>query len=164
MSSPYRIGFGYDIHQLVIGRKLVLGGVNIPFHKGLKGHSDADCLTHALADAILGAAGLSDIGCYFPNTEEKYKGICSQVILKKAVEEAKAHGYNLVNADITVIAESPKIASFINEIKATLSITLGIGNSEIGIKATTNEKLGDIGCEEAIATHAVCLLTSEVDN
>ena len=161
MPTPYRIGLGYDVHQLVSGRKLVLGGVTIPFDKGLKGHSDADCLTHALADAILGAAGLPDIGVYFPNTDEKNKDLCSQEILKKAVEEAKAHGYHLVNTDITVIAEAPKITSFIDMMKATLSTTLGIEESEIGIKATTNEKLGDIGRGEGIATHAVCLLSNE---
>lgn len=161
MPLPYRIGFGYDVHQLVTGRKLVLGGVTLPFDKGLEGHSDADCLTHALADAILGAAGLSDIGVYFPDTDEKYKDLCSQEILKKAMEEAKAHGYQLVNTDITVIAEAPKISSYISAMKATLSATLGIEVSEIGIKATTNEKLGDIGRGGGIVTHAVCLLTTE---
>ena len=161
MGSPYRIGLGYDVHPLVSGRKLILGGVTIPFDKGLKGHSDADCLTHALADAILGAAGLPDIGNYFPNTDEKYKDLCSQEILKKAVEEANAHGYHLVNTDITVIAEAPKISSFISAMKTTLSASLSIEESRIGIKATTNEKLGDIGRGEGIAAHAICLLTSE---
>ena len=139
----------------------MLGGVTLPFDKGLEGHSDADCLTHALADAILGAAGLSDIGVYFPDTDEKNKDLCSQEILKKAMEEAKAHGYQLVNTDITVIAEAPKISSYISAMKATLSATLGIEVSEIGIKATTNEKLGDIGRGGGIVTHAVCLLTTE---
>lgn len=161
MPSPFRIGFGYDVHQLVTGRKLVLGGVTIPFEKGLDGHSDADCLTHALADAILGAAGLSDIGVYFPNTDEKYRDLCSQEILKKAVEEVKALGYQIVNIDITIIAEAPKISSYISAMKTTLSASLGIELAAIGIKATTNESLGAIGRGEGVAANAVCLLTTE---
>ncbi len=161
MTLPFRIGCGYDIHPLVSGRKLILGGIKIPFEKGLDGHSDADCLTHALADAILGAAGLPDIGYYFPNTDSGIKDIDSQKILNKAIEEIKAHGYYLANADITVIAENPQITPYIKKMKTKLSNTLGVDESALGIKATTNEKIGEIGRGDGIATHAVCLIMAQ---
>lgn len=153
-----RIGLGYDIHRFAAGRKLILGGVHIPHDKGLLGHSDADCLTHALADAILGALGLPDIGHYFPNDDATIAGIDSQEILKKAVREAHQHGYHVGNVDIALIAEEPKIYPFLDPMKRVLAANLRIETSAIGIKATTNEKIGDIGRGAGIAAQAVCLL------
>jgi len=158
-----RIGTGYDIHRLVEGRPLVLGGVEIPYNKGLLGHSDADVLSHAIADAILGAAGLPDIGFYFPNTDPSIEGIDSQEILKRAVAEAEEEGLRLVNADSTLIAEEPSIGKHIAAIKQRLSQSLGIPATSIGIKATTNEGVGDLGKGVAIAAQAVCLLKNRVD-
>lgn len=155
---PYRIGFGYDIHRLVPERKLILGGVEIPSDLGLEGHSDADCLTHAMADAILGACGLADIGHQFPNTDPGIKGIDSQIILKKATEMAAAKGYQLGNMDSCIIAEKPKISGYIDAMKEILGLTLGLTHGRIGIKATTQEQLGSLGAGEGIAAHAVCLL------
>lgn len=155
-----RIGTGYDIHRLVGGRLLVLGGVEIPYNKGLLGHSDADVLSHAIADAILGAAGLPDIGFYFPNTDPSIEGIDSQEILKRAVAEAQEEGLRLVNVDSTLIAEEPSIGMHIAAIKQRLSQSLGIPAAAIGIKATTNEGVGDLGKGMAIAAQAVCLLAS----
>lgn len=158
MASPFRIGLGYDIHRLELGRGLILGGVEIPFEIGLAGHSDADCLTHAIADAILGAAALPDIGHYFPNDDPSIRGISSQEILKKASEEAEAAGYRIVNIDSTVIAEAPKIAPYVGAMKKALAATLGLSETDIGIKATTNEKIGALGRGAGIAAEAVCLL------
>jgi len=157
---PYRTGSGYDIHRLTQGRPLVLGGVNIPSEIGLEGHSDADCLTHAMADAILGACGLKDIGHYFPNTNPDIKGIDSQKILAKARDLAKQAGYSIGNIDTCIIAELPKIGPYIDQMKATLSQTLGIPENCVGIKATTNEKIGDLGKGLGIAAHASCILFS----
>lgn len=156
--SAFRIGLGYDIHRLTSGRTLVLGGVTIPHEQGLDGHSDADCLSHAIADAILGAAGLPDIGHIFPNTDPRYKGINSQEILKESVQAASERGYRLVNIDATLIAEAPKIAPHLKDMKAILSASLGIPAEDIGIKATTNEGIDDIGQKRAMAAHAVALL------
>ncbi|HVU36854.1 MAG TPA: 2-C-methyl-D-erythritol 2,4-cyclodiphosphate synthase [Opitutales bacterium] len=158
MSSPVRAGLGYDIHRLVPGRKLVLGGVEIPSDTGLDGHSDADALTHALADAVLGALGLPDIGHFFPNTDARWRGMDSQEILRRAVEEAKARGYRVGNVDIAVLAEKPKLAPHIPKMKARLAQTLGVAVEDVGLKATTNEKCDSIGAGEAIAAHAVALL------
>ncbi len=158
---PYRTGFGYDIHQLKAGRKLILGGVEIPSYIGLEGHSDADVLIHALADAILGACGLKDIGYYFPNTDKSIEGIDSRIILKKAADLALEKGYRLGNIDCTLIAERPKISPYIDSMKESLSNTLGIPTDHIGIKATTNETLGSIGRAEGMAAHAICLLILE---
>lgn len=155
---PYRIGFGYDIHRLVTDRRLVLGGVEIPSNLGLEGHSDADCLTHAIADAILGACGLPDIGHQFPNTDPEIEGIDSQVILRKSAALAAEKGYQVGNIDSCIIAERPKIAPFIDGMKATIGNTLGLRSDQIGIKATTQETLGSLGAGEGIAAHAVCLL------
>ena len=155
---PYRIGFGYDIHRLVTGRKLVLGGVEIPSDVGLEGHSDADCLTHAMADAILGACGLPDIGHQFPNTDPEIEGIDSQVILKKSADLAAAKGYQIGNIDSCMIAEKPKIAPYIDQMKGVIGNTLNLNPDQIGIKATTQEKLGSLGAGEGIAAHATCLL------
>lgn len=153
-----RIGHGYDIHRLAPGRKCILGGVEIPSDAGLEGHSDADCLTHAICDSLLGAAGLADIGHHFPNTDERYRDIDSQKLLDQVVSLISAEGYRIQNVDTTLIAEQPKIQAHIPAMKARLSTTLGISPSRIGIKATTNEKAGSIGRGEAIAAHAVCLL------
>lgn len=155
---PYRIGFGYDIHRLVTDRKLVLGGVEIPGTLGLDGHSDADCLTHALADAILGACGLPDIGHQFPNTDPSIEGIDSQVILSKAAELALQAGYSVGNIDSCIIAETPKISPYIRQMKAVIGKTLNISQDCIGIKATTQEKIGSLGASKGIAAHAVCML------
>lgn len=161
-TPPFRIGHGYDIHRVVEGRPLVLGGVTIPWDKGLDGHSDADCLTHALADAILGAVGLPDIGHFFPNTDPSIKNINSQLILSRAAQECRKQGYNILNADCTLIAEQPKIAPWIPAIQQTLADTLSLHPSQIGLKATTNEKLGSIGATEGICAHAVVLLSKMV--
>ncbi len=158
MSVPFRIGIGYDVHRLEEGRKLILGGVEIPYNRGLKGHSDGDCLSHALADAILGAAGLPDIGYYFPPDNPDYEGINSQLILKKAVSEASRKNLALANVDVAVIAEEPKIAPYRDAMKEVLSETLQIKKKRISIKATTHEGLGDLGKGLGIATHAVALL------
>lgn len=155
-----RIGTGYDIHRLVEDRRLVLGGVEIPYHKGLLGHSDADVLSHAIADAILGAAGLHDIGHLFPDTDPKLEGIDSQIILRKAIAEVSHLGYRLQNVDSTLIAQEPKIGPHINSMKGVLSNSLGVTEDSIGIKATTNESVGDIGKGLAIAAQAACLLVN----
>lgn len=154
----YRIGTGYDIHRLVEGRKVILGGVEIPHSKGLEGHSDADCLTHALADAILGAMGLKDIGHYFPPGDPSCKDMDSQLILAKAVDEAKKRGYAVSNVDIMIIAEEPKVGPYLGQMKAILAKTMNVDVSQIGLKATTNERIGDIGRGLGIAAHAVCLM------
>ena len=154
-----RIGIGYDIHQLVEGRPLILGGVKIPHNKGLLGHSDADVLSHAIADAILGAAGLPDIGHYFPNTDDSIKGIDSQKILTGVLEEIEKQGWEVVNIDSALIAEEPKVSPYLNAMKERLSQSMKVETSAIGIKATTNEGIGDIGKGAGIAAHAVCLLS-----
>lgn len=156
--ASLRIGHGYDIHRLVPGRPLVLGGVTFPTDYGLDGHSDADCLTHAICDALLGAAGLPDIGHFFPNTDPAYKGIDSQALLQRVCAEIAKLGYDIVNIDATVIAEKPKIAPRIPAMKAVLAKSAGLIADEIGLKATTNEGIGDLGRGLAIAAHAVCLL------
>jgi 2-C-methyl-D-erythritol 2,4-cyclodiphosphate synthase len=154
----FRIGHGYDIHRLVPGRRLVLGGVTFDTDYGLDGHSDADCLTHAICDAILGAAGLPDIGHFFPPTDPVYKDIDSQRLLERVRTEVIKLGYDIVNIDASLIAERPKIAPRIGEMKATLARSAGLTADEIGVKATTNEGIGDLGRGLAIAAHAVVLL------
>ena len=156
--ATLRIGHGYDIHRLVAGRPLVLGGVKFDTDYGLDGHSDADCLTHAICDAILGAAGLPDIGHQFPNTDPAFKDIDSQKLLQRVVAEVRKLGFDLVNLDATVVAEKPKIAPRLAEMKAALARSSGLMADEIGVKATTNEGIDDIGRGLAIAAHAVCLL------
>lgn len=151
---PFRIGYGYDIHRLVTKRKLVLGGIEIPFDRGLEGHSDADVLTHAIADAILGALGLPDIGHYFPNTDPDLAGVDSQTILAKAVSEARRCGYGIGNVDATLIAQAPPLGPHFPQIRKILCGTLAIESTALGLKATTPEGLDD----EAIAAHAVCSL------
>lgn len=158
MMNLMRVGIGYDIHRTCEGRAMVLGGVHIPCDFGLEGHSDADCLSHAIADAILGALGLPDIGHYFPPTEPSIEGINSQLIVQKAVEEAKKRGFRIGNVDSMLIAEKPKIQPYLNDMKATLANSLGVTPEDVGVKATTNEKVDDIGQGLAIAAHAVCVL------
>jgi 2-C-methyl-D-erythritol 2,4-cyclodiphosphate synthase len=155
----YRIGHGYDIHRLVAGRPLVLGGVRFATDYGLDGHSDADCLTHAICDALLGAAGLPDIGHFFPNTDPAYRNIDSQLLLQRVVAEITKLGFNIANLDATVIAEKPKIFPHLTAMKAALAKSTGLLPDEIGLKATTNEGIGDLGRGLAIAAHAVALLS-----
>ena len=159
--KSYRIGNGYDIHRLVENRRCVLGGVEIPSLRGLLGHSDADCLTHAISDALLGAAGLPDIGHYFPDTDETWHGVDSQRILREAVALVRERGFEIENVDTTVIAETPKIGPFREKMKATLAASLGIDPDRIGLKATTHEGVGDIGRKLAVAAYATCLLSSQ---
>ncbi len=156
--ASLRIGHGYDIHRLVPGRPLVLGGVRFATDFGLEGHSDADCLTHAICDALLGAAALPDIGHFFPNTDPAFRNIDSQVLLQRVCAEIARLGFGIVNIDATVIAEKPKIAPHIPAMKAALAKSAGLLVDEIGLKATTNEGVGDLGRGLAIAAHAVCLL------
>ncbi|MBL9190059.1 MAG: 2-C-methyl-D-erythritol 2,4-cyclodiphosphate synthase [Opitutaceae bacterium] len=155
----FRIGHGYDIHRLVAGRPLVLGGVKFDTDYGLDGHSDADCLTHAICDALLGAAGLPDIGHFFPNTDPAYRNIDSQLLLQRVVAEITKLGFNIANLDATVIAEKPKIYPHLAAMKAALAKSTGLLPDEIGLKATTNEGVGDLGRGLAIAAHAVALLS-----
>ncbi len=155
----FRVGLGYDIHPLVAGRPCILGGVNIPSPVGPDGHSDADVLLHAVADAILGAAGLRDIGHYFPNTEASLKGLDSAVIVKKAVAEAKAQGGWVVgNVDIVIIGERPKVMAHVEAMKVNVAGIIGISPSQVGIKATTNEGMDSIGQGKALAVQAICLV------
>lgn len=153
-----RIGHGYDVHRLVEGRKLILGGVEIEYEKGLLGHSDADVLTHALMDALLGAAALGDIGKLFPDNDDAFLGADSVELLKKVCAVLKDHGYKLGNADCTIIAQRPKLAPFIDKMRETLASAMDVPFSALSIKATTEEKLGFTGEGLGIATHAVCLI------
>ena len=156
----FRVGLGYDIHPLVAGRPCILGGVNIPSPAGPDGHSDADVLLHAVADAILGAAGLRDIGHYFPNTDASLKGLDSAVIVKKAVAEAKAQGGWMVgNVDIVIIGERPKVMAHVDAMKAKVAEIIGISPSQVGIKATTNEGMDSIGQGKALAVQSICLIS-----
>ncbi|MGH8021804.1 MAG: 2-C-methyl-D-erythritol 2,4-cyclodiphosphate synthase [Opitutaceae bacterium] len=155
----FRIGHGYDIHRTAPGRKLVLGGVIFDAPFGLEGHSDADCLTHAICDALLGAAGLPDIGHYFPNTDPAYRGIDSQILLERTAAALRERGCEIVNIDSSLIAERPKIAPRLNEMRARLARSLGIAPDRVGVKATTNEGADDIGAGRAIAAHAVALIS-----
>lgn len=158
MEMSFRVGIGYDVHKIAPHKKLILGGVEIDAPFGLDGHSDADVITHALSDAILGAAGLPDIGFYFPPANPKWRGMNSQEILKRARAEAFEAGYTILNADTVLIAEKPKILPYLSRMKRTLSESLGIPESRIGLKATTNEGLGWIGKGEGMAAQATCLL------
>ena len=154
----FRIGHGYDIHRTLAGRPLVLGGVRIDCPFGLDGHSDADCLTHAICDALLGAAGLPDIGHHFPNTDPAFKNIDSQVLLRRVVADLAALGWKIANIDSSLIAEQPKIAPHLAAMKAALAASTGLTPEQIGVKATTNESSDDIGRGLAIAAHAVALI------
>ena len=154
----FRIGHGYDVHALVPGRKLILGGVEVPHILGLDGHSDADVLVHALMDAMLGAVSLGDIGRHFPDNDDSYKGISSMLLLEKVCKLIAENGYKLSNADITVIAQKPKLAPFISQMVKNIAGIIVCEENAINIKATTEEKLGFTGKEEGISTHAVVLL------
>ena len=153
-----RIGHGYDVHRLVPGRALILGGVKIDYEKGLLGHSDADVLLHAVSDALLGAAGLGDIGRHFPDTDPKYEGADSLQLLKTVGEKIAAAGYRVGNIDVTMIAQKPKLKNFIPQMEENIARALEISPSRVNVKATTEEKLGFTGSGEGMACHAVCLL------
>ena len=161
MTDGIRIGHGYDVHRLVPGRRLILGGVEIPYEKGLLGHSDADVLTHALMDALLGAAALGDIGQMFPDSDPAYAGADSVELLKKVCEALRTHGYRIGNADCTVIAQAPKLKPYITEMRTRLAAACGTDAGKISVKATTEEQLGFTGSGEGIAAHAVVLITAE---
>jgi 2-C-methyl-D-erythritol 2,4-cyclodiphosphate synthase len=149
------VGIGYDVHQLVEGRKLVLGGVEIPYPRGLDGHSDADALMHAICDAVLGAIGEEDIGHFFPNTDPRWKNVPSRIFLEEAAKQVSARGGRIVNVDATVIAQAPKIYPNIAAMKKQIASALGVTEKQIGVKATTNEMMGFIGRGEGIAAMAV---------
>jgi 2-C-methyl-D-erythritol 2,4-cyclodiphosphate synthase len=153
-----RIGHGYDVHKLVAGRDLILGGVKIPHSKGLHGHSDADVLIHAICDACLGAAGLGDIGRHFPDTDAQYKNIDSRKLLRKVKEAIAERGWEIANIDSTIVAQAPRIAPHLPQMTQNISADLDIPQESVNIKATTTEKLGFAGREEGIAAHAVVLL------
>lgn len=158
-----RIGFGYDVHRLVKDRKLILGGVDIPYEKGLLGHSDADVLIHAIMDALLGAAALGDIGKHFPDTDEKYKGISSVVLLEHVGRLLEENMFIIENIDATVIAQRPKIGPFREEMIENIAKALGISVNQVNVKATTEEGLGFTGNGEGISAQAVCLL-AQIEN
>lgn len=153
-----RIGHGYDVHRLVTGRKLILGGVDIPHETGLLGHSDADVLTHAVMDALLGAAAMGDIGKLFPDTDDRFLGICSMELLTEVGSRLRAAGYAVGNIDATVIAQRPKLAPYIDAMRKEIAERLQIDVSRVSVKATTEEHLGFTGSGDGIAAHAVCLL------
>lgn len=158
-----RIGMGYDVHRLVEGRELILGGVTIPYKKGLLGHSDADVLLHAVMDALLGAAALGDIGKHFPDTDSAYKGISSLELLKKVGELLEEHSFLIENIDATIIAQAPKMRPYIDTMRQNIARTLGITLEQVNVKATTEEGLGFTGSGEGISSQAICLLTSPLN-
>lgn len=157
----FRIGHGYDVHRLAEGRKLIMGGVEIPHDKGLLGHSDADVLLHAIMDAMLGALALGDIGKHFPDTDPAYKGADSMILFEKVCEIVKEKGYKISNIDSTICAQAPKLAPFILQMRENISKASGIDISQVSVKATTEEKLGFTGEQLGISATAVCLLTKE---
>jgi len=159
LKQPIRIGNGFDVHQFVEGRKLFLGGIEIPFHKGLLGHSDADVLLHAICDAMLGALALGDIGKHFPNDDEKFRDIDSKILLHHVNELINQHDYEVSNLDATLLLEKPKILPFIDQMVASISSILNVEKNRISIKATTTEKLGFTGREEGAAAFSTVLLT-----
>lgn len=156
--TDLRIGHGYDVHRLTEGRDLILGGVKIPHVTGLLGHSDADVLLHAIMDSLLGAAALGDIGKLFPDTDDSYLGISSVILAERTADALKKNGYEIVNIDATVIAQAPKLAPYIDEMRAKIAASLGISASRVSVKATTEEHLGFTGNKEGIAAHSVCLI------
>ncbi|MBM15915.1 MAG: 2-C-methyl-D-erythritol 2,4-cyclodiphosphate synthase [Nitrospina sp.] len=158
-----RIGNGYDVHRLIKGRKLILGGVEIPHLTGLDGHSDADVLLHALCDALLGAVGAGDIGSHFSDTDPKWKGVSSLILLEQVTAICRDKGFEVSNVDTIIIAQKPKLASFLPDMKKNIAQTMAINFGQINIKATTTEKLGFTGKEEGIAAHAVVLLFKTVN-
>jgi 2-C-methyl-D-erythritol 2,4-cyclodiphosphate synthase len=154
----FRIGQGYDVHALVSDRKLILGGVHVPFERGLLGHSDADALLHALTDALLGAAGLNDIGQLFPDTDPQFEGMDSRILLRAALQKVQAAGFQVGNVDATIICQKPKLASFLPEMVRNIAADLAVTPSHVNLKAKTNESLGHLGRGEGVAVHAVALL------
>jgi 2-C-methyl-D-erythritol 2,4-cyclodiphosphate synthase len=156
--NAIRTGYGYDLHRLAEGRKLVLGGVEIPFEKGLEGHSDADVLLHAIIDALLGAAAMGDIGSHFPDTDPAWKGADSRGLLRKTVERIREQGFRIGNVDSTVVAERPKLRPYIDHMRTCIAGDLGVETDAVSVKATTSERIGMIGREEGICAMAVCLL------
>lgn len=157
-----RVGLGYDVHRFKEGSEVVLGGVRIPHNKTLDGHSDADVLTHALIDALLGASGLKDIGTYFPDSDSQYKGADSIELLKNVMQLVNEAGFKVVNVDSVFVAEAPKLKPYVDKIKENLSDVLGVQAADVGVKATTSERVGFIGREEAAASHCVVLLEKNV--
>jgi 2-C-methyl-D-erythritol 2,4-cyclodiphosphate synthase len=153
-----RIGQGWDVHRLVEGRKLILGGVDIPFDKGLFGHSDADALLHAITDAVLGGAGLGDIGRHFPDTAIEFKGADSRVLLREAVRRVREAGWKVGNVDASILIQQPKMAPHIAAMVANIASDLGVSSGQVNVKAKTYEKLGPVGASEAVEAQAVCLL------
>ena len=153
-----RIGHGYDVHRLVEGRNLILGGVKIDYEKGLLGHSDADVLLHAVSDALLGAAGLGDIGRHFPDTDPKYKGADSLELLREVYRKISEKGYRVGNIDVTMVAQRPKLKDFIPQMQDNIAAAVGVTPDRVNVKATTEEKLGFTGTGEGMSCHAVCLL------
>ena len=153
-----RIGHGYDVHKLVEGRDLILGGVKIDYEKGLLGHSDADVLLHAVSDALLGAAGLGDIGRHFPDTDPKYKGADSLELLREVYRKISEKGFRVGNIDVTMIAQKPKLKDFIPQMQENIAAAVNVSPDRVNVKATTEEKLGFTGSGEGMACHAVCLL------
>lgn len=158
-----RIGMGYDVHRLVEERDLIIGGVKIPYEKGLLGHSDADVLLHAVSDALLGAAALGDIGKHFPDTDPAYKGISSVVLLEKVGELLEENGFLIENIDATIIAQAPKMRPYIDTMRSNIAAALGIEVSQVNVKATTEEGLGFTGMGEGISSQAICMLTNPFD-
>ncbi|MEX0608540.1 MAG: 2-C-methyl-D-erythritol 2,4-cyclodiphosphate synthase [Balneolaceae bacterium] len=160
--SAIRIGHGYDVHRLEEGRKLILGGIEIPHSKGLVGHSDADVLLHAISDALLGALALGDIGKHFPDTDPQYKDADSRELLRKCYELVQEQGYELGNLDATIIAEQPKLLSYINAMRTQIAEDLQCGVTKISVKATTSEKMGFVGRGDGVAVHAIVLINKKV--
>jgi 2-C-methyl-D-erythritol 2,4-cyclodiphosphate synthase len=157
-----RVGIGYDVHPLVEGRRLILGGVEIPFERGLAGHSDGDVLVHAIMDALLGAAALGDIGTHFPSTEPKYKDISSIVLLRQIAGSLQTQGWQVGNIDATIVAEHPRLSPFVDQMRERICETLGVGREQIGVKATTTEGLGFAGRGEGIAAYAIALVERKI--
>jgi 2-C-methyl-D-erythritol 2,4-cyclodiphosphate synthase len=157
--NDMRIGHGYDVHKLVPERELILGGVTVPYSLGLLGHSDADVLTHAVLDALLGAMGLGDIGKHFPDTDDRYRGICSLRLAEHVASLLSEHGWSVSNIDATIIAQKPKLAAFLPQMRENLATIFAVSSDRVNVKATTEEGLGFTGQGEGIAAHAVCLIT-----
>jgi 2-C-methyl-D-erythritol 2,4-cyclodiphosphate synthase len=155
MTSSVRIGYGYDVHRLVPGRKLVLGGVEIPHETGLEGHSDADVLLHAISDALLGAAALGDIGKHFPNSDPRFKGISSLILLQQVGDLLNQHRFEIVNIDATVVLDAPTIAPFVDRMRSNIANALTISPQQVSVKATTSEGLGFVGARQGGAAHAI---------
>jgi 2-C-methyl-D-erythritol 2,4-cyclodiphosphate synthase len=154
----YRVGIGHDVHRLVLGRRLMLGGIEVPHTHGLDGHSDADVVLHAICDALLGAAGLGDIGEHFPNTDTKYEGAASTIFLKQVSQKVRGLGWEVGNVDVVILTQEPKLQEYKPKMKYHIALELGIDQSQVNIKAGTNEGLGFIGAKEGIASYAVVLL------